>query len=137
MATAPSQASAHLLTRQIIHHLDTDLHDTANFLAGRLHALEPRSAESSHLLALTYVRLRRFKAAADTAQKHGSNGRHLGCAYVFAQACLQLDKNMEGITALEKSRNAWTSKSPKQQQQRFIRNVDQQQFNKRWKQIYK
>ena len=114
-----SQASTHLLTQQIIQHLDTDLPDTANFLAGRLHALEPRSAESAHLLALTYLRLHRFKAAADTAQKFGSSGRHLSCAYVFAQACLALGWNMDGTAALEKCKHAWTSKPPKQVTQRF------------------
>lgn len=112
-------ASSHLLTQQIHHHLDTDLPETANFLAGRLHALEPRSPDSAHLLALTYFRLRRLKAAADTAQKFGSNGRHLGCAYVFAQACLQLGRATEGVGALEKSKSSWTGKAQRLQQ-RFM-----------------
>ncbi|KAK3717620.1 anaphase-promoting complex subunit cdc27 [Vermiconidia calcicola] len=112
MTTTHTPATPHLLTQQIHQHLDADLADTANFLAGRLHALEPRSPESAHLLALTYLRLRRFKAAADTAQKHGSNGRHLGCAYVFAQSCLQLGRGTEGIAALEKSKSLWGSRSP-------------------------
>ncbi|KAK5170300.1 anaphase-promoting complex subunit cdc27 [Saxophila tyrrhenica] len=111
-------ASALLLTQQIQHHLDTDLLDTANFLAGRLHALEPRNPDSAHLLALTYIRLRRFKAAADSAQKFGSNGRHLGCAYTYAQACLQLGRNTEGAGAMEKSKALWTAKIP--QRPRFL-----------------
>ncbi len=117
MATTTTP-SAHLLTQQIQQHLDTDLADTANFLAGRLHALEPRNPDSSHLLALTYLRLRRFKAAADSAHKFGSNGRHLGCAYVFAQACLQLGRNADGVGALEKSKSLWTAKT--QQRVRFL-----------------
>ena len=99
------------LRSQILYHLDADLPDTANFLAGRLNALEPRNPDSAHLLALTYSRLRRFKAAADSAQKFGSNGRHLGCAYVFAQSCLQLGRFVEGVAALEKGRSIWTGRS--------------------------
>ncbi len=78
--------------------------DAANFLAGRLHALEPRNPDSSHLLALTYLRLRRFKAAYDFSQKFGASGRHLGCAYTFAQACLELGRHTEGCAALEKAK---------------------------------
>lgn len=32
---------------------------------------------------------------------------HLGCSYVFAQACLKMQKHKEGITALEKCRPLW------------------------------
>ncbi|KAF2482847.1 hypothetical protein BDY17DRAFT_299258 [Neohortaea acidophila] len=101
------------LRSQIFYHLDFDLLETANFLAGRLHALEPRNPDSSHLLALTYLRLRRFKAAYDYSHRYGANGRHLGCAYVFAQACLQLGggRVVEGANALEKSRPQWTGKN--------------------------
>ena len=117
-ATAPNYTTQHLRT-QITHHLDLDLPETANFLAGRLHALEPRSPDSAHLLALTYYRLRRFRAAADYAHKFGSSGRHLGCAYVYAQACLQLssDRYAEGIAGLEKSRALWTGRGHWQSQQ--------------------
>ena len=105
------------LRNQIFCHLDADLLDTANFLAGRLHALEPRNPDSSHLLALTYLRLRRWKAAHDFSQRYGANGRHLGCAYVFAQSCLQLgeagqiSKFVEGTNALEKCKGTWVGRS--------------------------
>ncbi|KAK3634620.1 anaphase-promoting complex subunit cdc27 [Elasticomyces elasticus] len=102
--------AASQLHQLIYYHMDNDLLDTANFLAGRLYALEPRNADSSHLLALTYLRLRRFKAAYDFSSKSGSNGRHLGCAYTFAQACLQLGRHTEGITALEKAKSFWVGK---------------------------
>lgn len=85
--------------------------DNANFLAQRLVAAEPRNPDASHLLALTYFRLRRFRAAYDFSQKYGANGRHLGCAYIFAQSCLELEQNTEGVAALEKARNAWTGKN--------------------------
>lgn len=104
-------AAATQLRQLIYYHLDNDLLENANFLAGRLHALLPRSEDSVHLLALTYLRLRRFRTAFDYAQKYGATGKHLGCAYVFAQACLELGRNTEGIAALEKSRAQWSERS--------------------------
>lgn len=104
---APTNIAASQLRQQIFYHIDNDLLDTANFLSGRLHALEPRNPDSSHLLALTYFRLRRFKAAYDFSQKYGANGRHLGCAYVFAQSCLCLGRHTDGTTALEKAKSLW------------------------------
>ncbi|KAF7185502.1 Protein bimA [Pseudocercospora fuligena] len=103
--------AASQLKQLIYYHLDNEMVDNANFLAGRLHALEPRNPDTSHLLALTYFRSQRFKAAYDFSQKYGANGRHLGCAYIFAQSCLQLGRHMEGVTALEKAKNAWLSKN--------------------------
>lgn len=108
---SPTNIAASQLRQLIFYNLDNDLLDNANFLAGRLHALEPRNPDSSHLLALTYFRLRRCKAAFDYSQKYGANGRHLGCAYVFAQASLQLGRNTEGITALDKAKGLWSGKS--------------------------
>ncbi|RMY68421.1 hypothetical protein D0863_07128 [Hortaea werneckii] len=102
--------AASQLHQLIFYHIDNDMLDTANFLAGRLHALEPRNPDSAHLMALTYYRLRRFKATYDFSQKYGASGRHLGCAYVFAQACLELGRYTEGCAALEKARAMWTGK---------------------------
>ncbi|CZT15028.1 related to 20S cyclosome subunit (BimA/Nuc2/Cdc27) [Ramularia collo-cygni] len=106
-----SGIAASQLRQLIFYHLDNDMVDNANFLAQRLFAAEPRNPDSSHLLALTYFRLRRFRAAFDFSQKYGANGRHLGCAYIFAQSCLELEQNMEGVTALEKSKSAWAGKN--------------------------
>lgn len=108
---SPSSAAASQLRQLIFYHIDNDLLENANFLAGRLHALEPRNPDASHLLALTYLRLRRYKAAYDFSQKYGANGRHLGCAYVLAQASLQLGRGADGISALEKAKAAWVGKS--------------------------
>jgi anaphase-promoting complex subunit 3 len=102
-----SSIAASQLHQLIYYHIDNELLDTANFLAGRLHALEPRNPDSAHLLALTYYRQRRYKAAFDFSQRYGASGRHLGCAYVFALACLELGRNTEGTTALEKAKNLW------------------------------
>lgn len=103
--------AASQLRQLIFYHMDNDFLDNANFLAGRLHALEPRNPDSSHLLALTYLRSRRFKAAYDSAQKYGANGRHLGCAYVFAQSCLELGRYLDGTAALDKAKSLWQGRS--------------------------
>ncbi|PPJ53991.1 hypothetical protein CBER1_02935 [Cercospora berteroae] len=109
---SPSTGIAVSQLKQLIYYqLDNDLLDNANFLAGRLHALEPRNPDAAHLLALTYYRSCRYKAAFDFATKFGSTGRHLGCAYVFAQSSLHLGRYSEGVTALEKSRAQWTGRN--------------------------
>ncbi|TKA25348.1 hypothetical protein B0A50_06252 [Salinomyces thailandicus] len=105
-----SGMAASQLHQLIYYHIDNDMLDTANFLAGRLSALEPRNPDSAHLMALTYFRSRRFKAAHDFSQKYGASGRHLGCAYIFAQACLELGRYTEGCSALERAKSLWTGK---------------------------
>ena len=110
MSPAPGVAASQL--RQLIfYHIDNELLDNAAFLAGRLYAQEPRNPDSSHLLALTSLRQRKPKSAYDAAHRYGSGGRHLGCAYIFAQACLELGKNLEGTTALEKAKTLWQGRS--------------------------
>ena len=110
MSPPPSGVNAQL--RQLIHyHLDNGFLENALFLAGRLHALEPRSADATHLLAHCNLRLGRYKAAYDYSKSKGLQSQHLGCAYVFAQACLGLEKYDQGVTALEKARGLWAGRS--------------------------
>jgi anaphase-promoting complex subunit 3 len=99
------------LRQLIYYHLDNNLCRNALFLAGRLHAYEPRTAEASYLLALCHLHNGQVKAAYDYSRNFGSRGTHLGCSYVFAQACLDLGKYLEGITALERSKGLWASKN--------------------------
>jgi len=106
-----SGVAASQLRQLIFYHIDNELLDNASFLAGRLYALEPRNPDSSHLLALTSLRQRKPKSAYEAAHRYGSSGRHLGCAYIFAQACLELGKNLEGTTALEKAKTFWQGRS--------------------------
>lgn len=109
---APTTSIAASQLRQLIYyHLDNDMLDNARFLAGRLQTLESRNADAQHLLALTYLRSRRFKAAYEFSYKSGSTGRHLGCAYVFAQACAELERYSEGSAALEACRKLWAGKN--------------------------
>lgn len=106
----PAGVNAQL--RQLIHyHLDNGLLDNALFCAGRLHALEPRNQDAAHLLALCNLRLGRYKAAFDYSRPKGGHAQHLGCAYVFAQACLALERYDQGAQALEKARGLWQGRN--------------------------
>ncbi|KAH4053002.1 hypothetical protein HBH49_093620 [Parastagonospora nodorum] len=110
MSPPPSGVNAQL--RQLIHyHLDNGFAENALFLAGRLHALEPRNADAAHLIALCNLRLGRYKAAYDYSKSKGAQSQHLGCAYVFAQSCLGLEKHEQGIQALEKARALWAGRN--------------------------
>ena len=106
MSPPPSAVSTQL--RQLIHyHLDNGLAENALFLAGRLHALDTRNADAAHLLALCNLRLGRYKAAFEHSKTKAAQAQHLGCVYVFAQACLGLERFELGATALEKARGLW------------------------------
>lgn len=110
MSPPPSALNAQL--RQLIHyHLDNGFTENAIFLAGRLHALDVRNADAAHLLALSNLRLGRFKAAFEHSKNKAAQSQHLGCAYVFAQACLALERFELGATALEKVRGMWQGRN--------------------------
>jgi anaphase-promoting complex subunit 3 len=99
------------LLNLIYYNLDNNLVKNALFLASRLHACEPRQATGSYLLALCHLRLGQYKSAYEYSRAFGSRGVHLGCAYVFAQACLELGRWQDGIQALERSRGLWGTKN--------------------------
>ncbi|KAJ5151166.1 anaphase-promoting complex subunit cdc27 [Penicillium canariense] len=99
------------LRHLVYYHLDNNLIRNALFLAGRLHAYEPRSFEAQYLLALCHLQNGEVKAALECSQGSGSRGLHVGCAYVYAQACLDLGKYLDGVTALERSKSLWGSKN--------------------------
>ncbi|KAL4807345.1 hypothetical protein BDV18DRAFT_116042 [Aspergillus unguis] len=110
MTPSTSHISSQL--RQLIYyHLDNNLARNALFLAGRLHAYEPRTSEASYLLALCYLQNGQVKAAWESSRNFGSRGTHLGCSYVYAQACLDLGKYTDGINALERSKPLWSSRN--------------------------
>jgi anaphase-promoting complex subunit 3 len=104
-------AIAAQLRQLIFYHLDNDLSQNALFFATRLHALDPRSSEAAHLLAWCHLRSGQLKAAYDYSRDKGFRGQHLGCAYVFAQACLGLERYQDGILALERSRGHWAARN--------------------------
>ena len=109
---APNSATiAGLLRQTIYYNLDNFTYDNALFFAERLQAHDPRSSESAFLLALCHFRLGDSRSAYEVSKSNGYRGTHLGCAFIFAQACLDLEKYKDGITALEKSRGLWTNKN--------------------------
>jgi anaphase-promoting complex subunit 3 len=109
---APTNPSVISQLRQLIYyHIDNNLLKNAQFYAERLAAYDHRSTESAYLLALCHLRLGDHASAYDYAKPAGWRGTHLGCAYVFAQACLALERYKDGITALEKSRGLWGGKN--------------------------
>lgn len=95
----------------IYYHLDNNLIRNALFLAERLHAYEPRSFEAQYLLSLCHLHNGEIKAALEFSQPSGSRGLHAGCSYVYAQACLDLGKYLDGATALERSKALWATKN--------------------------
>ncbi|CAF9928501.1 MAG: anaphase-promoting complex subunit cdc27 [Heterodermia speciosa] len=109
-----SPSSTHIVSqlRQLIYyHLDCNLPRNALTFSERLRGFEPKSSEAAYLEGLCYLRLGQFSAAYHSTKSHGTRGTHLGCSYVFAQACLGLERFMEGITAIEKSKAHWLGKS--------------------------
>lgn len=107
----PSEGVRTQLRQLIYYHIDNNLLTNALFFAERLLAYSHREAESAYLLALCHLRLGDDASAYEYSKSHGYRGTHLGCAYVFAQACLALDRNKDGINALEKSRGLWGGKN--------------------------
>ncbi|KAK4231560.1 hypothetical protein QBC38DRAFT_225564 [Podospora fimiseda] len=107
---APNSATVATVLRQTIYyHIDNFCLDSALFFAERLNAHD-RSSESAYLLALCHFRLGDSKTAFETSRSAGFRGVHLGCAFIFAQSCLDLERYKDGITALEKARGLWTAK---------------------------
>ncbi|TVY71374.1 Protein bimA [Lachnellula suecica] len=99
------------LRQLIYYHIDNNLLSNALFFAERLLALNHRDPESAYLLALVHLRLGDDASAYEYSKSQGHRGTHLGCAYVFAQACLALERCKDGIMALEKSRGQWGGKN--------------------------
>lgn len=95
------------LRQHVYYHIDNNLLKNALFLAERLVACDIRSPESAYLLSLCHLRLGDYKSAYEYSKQHGSRGTHLGCAYIFAQASLALERYKDGIVALDKSRGLW------------------------------
>lgn len=85
----------------VIHSLDTFNFRNAEFACERLLSLTPDDTDSVYLYALTLYRQGQFKAAYNrTNDALKAHGAHLGCAYIFARLCYQLQKHKEGIYRL-------------------------------------
>lgn len=109
---APNTVAVGGLLRQTIHyHLDNASYENALFFAERFAAQDPRSGEAAYLVATSQFHLRDFRSAYDASKPAGYRGVHLGCAWVFGQSCLALERYKDGISALEKSKGLWNQKS--------------------------
>ena len=106
-----NHSCANQLRHMIYYNLDLNLLDNALFLANRLLAYEPRTSEAIYLVGLCNLRLHRYKLAYECSKSSGTRSNHLGCAYVFAQACLNIGKYGEGVMALERLRSHWRGKN--------------------------
>lgn len=95
----------------VYYHLDNNLLRNALFFAERLAAIDSRSLESAYLLSLCHLRIGDNASAYEYSKPAGSRGSQLGCTYVFAQACLALQRYKDGICALEKSRALWGARN--------------------------
>jgi anaphase-promoting complex subunit 3 len=108
----PSNTCVTSQLRQLIYyHIDNNLLKNALFFAERLVAYDHRATESTYLLALCHLRLGDNASAYEYSKPAGFRGTHLGCAYVYAQASLALERYKDGINALEKSRGLWGGKN--------------------------
>ena len=113
-STDMSPSSPHIVSqlRQLIYyHLDCNLPRNALTFSERLRGHEPKSSEAAYLEGLCHLRLSQLSAAYHSTKIHGTRGTHLGCSYVFAQACLGLERHVEGINATDKSKPHWMGKS--------------------------
>lgn len=110
MAPTPIAISG-LLRQTVFYHIDNGNYDNALFFAERLTAHDPRASEPSYLYALCHLRRGDYRSAHDVSKPLGYRGVHLGLAWVFAQACLAMERHKDGISALEKSRSLWTSRN--------------------------
>ena len=106
-----SQHIAGQLRQLIYYHLDCNLPRNALAFSERLRGYEQKSSEAAYLEGQCHLRLGQHSAAYHSTKVNGTRGTHLGCSYVFAQACLELERYMEGITATEKSKAHWLGKS--------------------------
>ncbi|KAL8636331.1 MAG: hypothetical protein Q9228_006263 [Teloschistes exilis] len=107
MAPSVNPQISSQLRQLVYYHLDNHLLRNALFFAGRLTAHDPKSSDAVYLISLCYFRLGQIKSAYDSSRKLGSIGTNLGCSYIFAQACLELGKYLDGATALDRSKGQW------------------------------
>lgn len=109
---APSSTTISSLLRQTVYyHLDNNSFDNALFFAEKLAAQDPKASESTHLLSLCHFRLGDNRSAYDFSRQSACRSANLGAIWVFAQACLKLERYREGIAVLEKSRDRWVGRA--------------------------
>lgn len=85
----------------VIHSFDTYNFRNAEFACERLLSLTPDDPDAIYLHASTLYRQGQYKAAYNrTSDALATYGAHLGCGYIFARLCYQLQRYTEGIYRL-------------------------------------
>ncbi|PVI02627.1 TPR-like protein [Periconia macrospinosa] len=107
MASSTTLSVLSYLRNHVNYALDNNLLAESLFFAERLHFQDRDSADSAFLLALCHLRAYQFQSALECSRAHALDGKHLGCAYIFAQANLELEGYVEGIEALENCKHQW------------------------------
>lgn len=77
-------------------------------LASISHGVSNSKLDAVHLYACVLFRRRRFKAAYNVTSEYCT--LHVGCSYIFAKACKELQRENEGIRALLRTMNQWESR---------------------------
>ncbi|KAL5624836.1 hypothetical protein BROUX41_004896 [Berkeleyomyces rouxiae] len=109
---APSNTAISGCLRQVVYyHLDNFSYENALFFAEKLSAQDPRSPESSYLLALAHYHNADFRSAYEVSRSHAARGTNICSAWIFAQSCLQLERWRDGINALEKIKSIMTQRN--------------------------
>lgn len=93
-----------LLASQVWQCLDLELLDGAEFLAEQLVA---NNDTPDTRFMLGYVQNRRGQHSSAIVTCEGYIEQHVGCLWVFSQACLKLDKITRGLNALDANRTLW------------------------------
>lgn len=84
----------------VVHALDTFNFRSAEFACERLLLLAPEDPDCVYLYALTLYRQGHYKAVYNRTNDVLKSHAHLGCVYLFARLCLELEKYKEGIYRL-------------------------------------
>ncbi|KAF1987389.1 TPR-like protein [Aulographum hederae CBS 113979] len=88
--------TSNVLTEIVYYSLDNQLLSNALFFANLLYYNNQNSGDAAHLLSLCHFRSGDVRSAQHYSKNHGSTGKHLGAAYVYAQACLELGGHEQG-----------------------------------------
>ncbi|KAI1421343.1 TPR-like protein [Xylaria sp. FL1777] len=126
------------LVQCVHYHLDNDLNENALFLSERLHAQDPDNSSWAHLMSLCCLRLGRLALASEYSRDKGIKGIHLGCSYIFAEACLRQKTYADGIKALIQAQPLWSGKGQGDEQshsERFL--PDSSSVNRLLGRLYK
>ncbi|GME80118.1 unnamed protein product [Ambrosiozyma monospora] len=101
------EQSLYNLRPTIIYCLDHDLLPTAEFTAERLLAQNANNTDSIYIYALTLFKQQKYKSVYNATSPYATE--HVGCSYLFAKACLELNMEADGTKALTKTSQLWTN----------------------------